>query len=109
MLKPSGSTLTRSEQGLWSCNTLSISYSNGSNASNPTPSHLYQTTPSLHHAHHPITQTKWYHIPITFSAQDVDLTSFPHNDAMVVTAHIDQWDVAKILVDNGSQAEILFL
>jgi hypothetical protein len=28
---------------------------------------------------------------------------------MVITTHIDQWDVAKILIDNGSQAEILFL
>jgi hypothetical protein len=28
---------------------------------------------------------------------------------MVIIAHIDQWDVAKIHIDNGSQAEILFL
>jgi hypothetical protein len=28
---------------------------------------------------------------------------------MVIITHIDQWDVAKILIDNGSQAEILFL
>jgi hypothetical protein len=28
---------------------------------------------------------------------------------MVVIVHIDQWDVSKILIDNGSQAEILFL
>jgi hypothetical protein len=28
---------------------------------------------------------------------------------MVITTHINQWDVAKILIDNGSQAEILFL
>jgi hypothetical protein len=28
---------------------------------------------------------------------------------MVITIHIDQWDVSKIFVDNGSQAEILFL
>jgi hypothetical protein len=27
---------------------------------------------------------------------------------MVVTVHIDRWDITKILVDNGSQAEILF-
>jgi hypothetical protein len=40
-----------------------------------------------------ITQTKWSHIPIAFSAEDVNLTSFPHIDAMVVTVHIDQWDV----------------
>jgi hypothetical protein len=56
-----------------------------------------------------ITQTKWSHIPITFSAQDVYLTSFPHTDAMVIIAHIDQWDVAKIFVDNGSQVKVLFL
>jgi hypothetical protein len=28
---------------------------------------------------------------------------------MVVTVHIDRWDVTKILIDNSSQAEILFL
>jgi hypothetical protein len=48
-------------------------------------------------------------MPITFSAQDVNLASFPHTDAMVVTIHIDRWDVTRILIDNSSQAEILFL
>jgi hypothetical protein len=48
-------------------------------------------------------------MPITFSSQYVKLTSSPDIDAMVVTVHIDRWDVTKILVDNGSQAEILFL
>jgi hypothetical protein len=48
-------------------------------------------------------------MPITFSSQDINLTSFPHTDAMVITAQIDRWDVTKILVDNDSQAEILFL
>jgi hypothetical protein len=28
---------------------------------------------------------------------------------MVLTIHIDRWDVSKILVDNSSQVEILFL
>jgi hypothetical protein len=48
-------------------------------------------------------------MPITFSAQDVNLALFPHTDAMVLTVHIDQWDVTKILIDNDSEAEILFL
>jgi hypothetical protein len=48
-------------------------------------------------------------MPITFSSQDINLTSFPHTDAMVVIVHIDRWDVTKILIDNGSQAKILFL
>jgi hypothetical protein len=30
-------------------------------------------------------------------------------DAMVITAHIDKWNVTRVLVDNGSQAQILFL
>jgi hypothetical protein len=36
----------------------------------------------------PTTQTKWSHIPITFSAHDVNLALFPHTDAMVLTIHI---------------------
>jgi hypothetical protein len=28
---------------------------------------------------------------------------------MVITAHIDKWDVTKVLINNGSQAEIVFL
>jgi hypothetical protein len=36
-------------------------------------------------------------MPITFSSQDINLTSFSHTDAMVVTVHIDIWDVTKIL------------
>jgi hypothetical protein len=46
---------------------------------------------------------------ITFSSQDVNLTSFPHTDTIVVTVHIDRWDITKILIDNGSQSKILFL
>jgi hypothetical protein len=57
----------------------------------------------------PINQTKWSHILITFANKDINLTSFPHIDAMVITVHIHRWDVSRILIDNGSQAEILFL
>jgi hypothetical protein len=28
---------------------------------------------------------------------------------MVVTVHIDRWDITRILIDNGSQAKILLL
>jgi hypothetical protein len=48
-------------------------------------------------------------MPITFSSQDVKLTSFPHIDTMVVTVNIDRWDISKILIDNDSRAKILFL
>jgi hypothetical protein len=57
----------------------------------------------------PIVWTKWSHVQITFTEADIKLVSFPHTDAMVITAHIDQWNVTRVLVDNGSQAEIMFL
>jgi hypothetical protein len=48
-------------------------------------------------------------MPITFSSQDINVTSFSHTNAMVITVHIDRWDITKILIDNGSQVQILFL
>jgi hypothetical protein len=57
----------------------------------------------------PITRTKWYHIPLTFTVADINLVSFLNIDVMVITTHIHNWDVTIVLVDNGSQAEILFL
>jgi hypothetical protein len=41
----------------------------------------------------PITHTKWSHMLIIFSSQEINLTSFPHTDVMVITVHIDRWDM----------------
>jgi hypothetical protein len=54
-------------------------------------------------------QTKWSHVPLTFDAIDVDLRSAPHIDAMVINCSVAGWDLHKVLVDNGSQADIIFL
>jgi hypothetical protein len=57
----------------------------------------------------PVMQTKWSHVPLTFEARDVDLRSAPHIDAMVINCSVAGWDLHKVLVDNGSQADIIFL
>jgi hypothetical protein len=57
----------------------------------------------------PIVQTKWSHVPLTFDARDVDQRSAPHMDAMVINCSVAGWDLHKVLVDNGSQADIIFL
>jgi hypothetical protein len=54
-------------------------------------------------------RSKWSHVQITFTEADIKLTTFPHTDAMVITAHIDKWNVMKVLVDYESQAKIFFL
>ena len=54
-------------------------------------------------------KTKWSHIPIVFSESDLKLIDYPHTDAMVIEAHMHGWQVTKVLTDDGSQADILFL
>jgi hypothetical protein len=48
-------------------------------------------------------------VPITFTEKDFRLKSTNHNDAMVIEVNIVGWIIGKILVDNGSSADILFL
>jgi hypothetical protein len=54
-------------------------------------------------------QTKWSHVSLTFDARDVDLCSAPHMDAMVINCSVAGWDLHKVLVDKGSQVDIIFL
>jgi hypothetical protein len=36
----------------------------------------------------PFIKSKWSHIPITFSQEDLQLKDYPHNDAMVISCVI---------------------
>lgn len=46
---------------------------------------------------------------LTFDARDVDLRSVPHTDALIISCNVGGWDLNKVIVDNGSQANIIFL
>ena len=46
--------------------------------------------------------------PIAFTEEDAQGVQFPHNDVIVVSMNIANYDVRRILVDNGSSADILF-
>jgi hypothetical protein len=56
-----------------------------------------------------VVQTKWSHVPLTFDIRDIDLCSAPHANSMVINSRVAGWDLRKVLVDNGSQADIIFL
>ncbi|KAK2997736.1 hypothetical protein RJ639_024902 [Escallonia herrerae] len=45
---------------------------------------------------------------ISFSDDDVGDTRIPHEDPLVVTLRVGNFDMKRILVDNGSSAEVLF-
>jgi hypothetical protein len=57
----------------------------------------------------PAARTEWAKVLITFTEEDVKMKSTNHNDAMVIEVNIAGWVIGKILVDNGSSADILFL
>jgi hypothetical protein len=57
----------------------------------------------------PAARPEWGKVPITFTEEDFRLKSAIHNDAMVIKVNIAGWVIGKVLVDNGSSADILFL
>jgi hypothetical protein len=56
----------------------------------------------------PFIKSKWSHIPITFSQEDLQLKDYPHNDVMVITCVIKGFLVHNVLVDIGSATDIIF-
>jgi hypothetical protein len=57
----------------------------------------------------PFIKSKWSHIPITFSQEDLQLKDYPHNDAMVISCVIKGFLVHNVLVDTGSATDIIFV
>jgi hypothetical protein len=57
----------------------------------------------------PAARPEWAKVPITFTEEDFRLKSMNHNNAMVIEVNIAGWVIGKILVDNGSLVDILFL
>jgi hypothetical protein len=56
----------------------------------------------------PYIKTKWSHIPITFSQEDLHLKDYPHRDAMLTSCVIKVFIVHNVLVGTGSATDIIF-
>jgi hypothetical protein len=56
----------------------------------------------------PYIKTKWSHIPIIFSQEDLSLKDYPHKDVMVIWCVIKGFVVHNVLVDIGGATDIIF-
>ena len=45
---------------------------------------------------------------IEFSEEDARCLHYPHNDALIVSIRIDDYNMHRVLVDNGSSTDILY-
>jgi hypothetical protein len=87
---------------------LSIIGGSGSEPANKKPKKEAQRRVQHVGLQGPIIKSKWSHIPITFSQEDLQLKDYPHNDAMVIYCVIKEFLVHNVLVDTGSAADIIF-
>ena len=51
---------------------------------------------------------KFTRVPIAFNDDDLEGTIQPHDDALVVTARINRFIVNRVLIDQGSGAEVMY-
>ncbi|XP_065628161.1 uncharacterized protein LOC136066966 [Quercus suber] len=51
---------------------------------------------------------KGFHPTLTFFEEDKDGTTQPHDDALVITLRIRDYDVRRVMVDSGSAAEVMY-
>lgn len=56
----------------------------------------------------PVARPEWAKVPICFTEEDFRLKSTTHNDAVAIEVNITRWIIGKVLIDNGSSADILF-
>jgi hypothetical protein len=56
----------------------------------------------------PFIRSKWSHIQITFSQEDLQPKDYPHNNSMVISCVIKGFLVHNVLVDTGSATDIIF-
>ena len=63
-----------------------------------------------HGVHHELTRSTFFPAAlITFTEQDLSSIRLPHDDPLIIKLHIEDCIVSKVLVDGGSNADILFL
>jgi hypothetical protein len=48
-------------------------------------------------------------LPITFAEEDARKVFHPHDDALVITLEIAGYSTRRVLIDNGSSADIIYL
>uniref|UniRef100_A0A2N9FY65 RNase H type-1 domain-containing protein n=1 Tax=Fagus sylvatica TaxID=28930 RepID=A0A2N9FY65_FAGSY len=81
----------------------------GAHQQRPRVEVLTRPPPPLGEIHKTDKKPRLEDFPITFTEEDAHKVFHPHDDALVVTLEIAGYSTRRVLIDNGSSADIIYL
>ena len=105
---PPRQTTTQHQQPLGEIHVISGGFAGGGESSSARKAHLRSIRSTEIGEIQAVSKLTWLDTSITFSDLDLEGCQHPHDDPLVVRAIVANKTVHRVLVDNGSSADIIF-
>ena len=105
---PPRQTTTQHQQPLGEIQVISGGFAGGGESSSTRKAHLSSIRSAEIGEIQAVSKQPWVDTSITFSDLDLEGCQHPHDDPLVVRAVVANKTVHRVLVDNGSSADIIF-
>ena len=99
---------TQHQQSLGEIHVISGGFAGGGESSSARKAHLHNIRSAEIGEIQAVSKLPWLDTSITFSDSDLEGCQHPHDDPLVVHAVVANKIVHRVLVDNGSSADIIF-
>ena len=106
--QPPRQTTTQHQQPLGEIHVISGGFTGGGESSSARKAHLCSIRSGEIGEIQAVSKLPWLDTSITFSDLDLEGCQHPHDDPLVVRAVVANKTVHRVLVDNGSSADIIF-
>ena len=100
---------TQHQQPLGEIHVISGGFAGGGESSSARKAHLRSIRSAEIGEIQAISKLSWLDTPITFPGSDLEGCQHPHDNPLVVRAIVANKTVHRVLVDNGSSADIIFV
>ena len=106
---PPRQTTTQHQQPLGEIHVISGGFAGGGESSSARKAHLHSIRSAEIGEIQAVSKLPWLNTSITFSNSDLKGCQHPHDDPLVVPAVVANKTVHRVLVDNGSSADIILV